>query len=70
MATEPTPPDDPIVLTAVVALSLWRWYEFRCDLKRLRREGHVIEVDESGGLCERRVTVTATLDILTRLLGN
>ena len=63
------PPDEPR-LTVVAVLGRWRWREFRRELKQLRREGHVIEVEDSGGLCERRVTVTARIDILNRLLGN
>jgi hypothetical protein len=58
------------LLTVVAVLGGWRRPEFRRELKRQRREGHVIEVEDSGGLCERRVTVTARIDIRTRLLGN
>ena len=51
-------------------LGCWRWTEFHNDVVRLREAGHMIDVvEESRGVFERRVTVTAEIGTLNLLLG-
>ena len=66
----PDPGDEGPVLTGVALLSRWRWREFRETVQTLRQAGHVIEIEEGKGLLERTFTVTATLSVLNRLLGD
>ena len=64
MTSNAVTPAEPIVITAEVVLSIWRWGEFHRTVAGYVGKDTLIEYEEGPGFGGRKFTLTAEVDIL------